>query len=95
MFNWVDDATITCTKPAVGSVAAVTLTGQDNCWYDYAAEIGSWKPKTSMTADFKVFRTVGKDPKVDVAESSIWCWDELKENVVQGSAECWPYEITG
>lgn len=94
MFVWVDDALITCTS-GIGSAATVA-TGAENCWYDYKSETGSWKPKaTTLSRDHEKFRTVGKTVGTDINDSDINCWDADFKNIVEGAAECWPFEVNG
>jgi len=47
-----------------------------------------------MTTDLPMFRTVGSDPKKNVEEKSIRCWDKNMENIVSGSTECWAHKLS-
>lgn len=55
---------------------------------------GVWFPRSSLSADRADFRTVGKAVGTDISDADITCYDENKERVVEGSSECWAYEIT-
>jgi len=98
LVQYVDDLVVTCDGVAVGAVTPKLKSGK-NCFFDPVQ--GKWLDRSRFQSyDGELFRSVGKTVKAgtsttgDILEGDIKCLNTAKTAIVEGTKNCWAYEIT-